>query len=231
MNGREERYDVSMTLTATPDMCYYCFEVLHYEFNQNSPKNRKRKGVPLSLPDPVTYNIPTIECPLFVGWKKQSSRGGHKLRGCKGTHGTLPLHEGLRQYALLSAFDDSRFSQMREEELPRLTCSVSLLFGFEKISHPYDWEVGVHGLRIDFVDKQGIARSATFLPSVAPQFGYNQRQTVERLIEKAGCNEPLTRKLEKVIKAVRFQAADSAASYEEFVNYSNNRKRLSASSA
>jgi hypothetical protein len=40
--------------------------------------------------------------PLFVGWKKTSKDGSdERLRGCKGTHGTLPLHEGLRQYALL----------------------------------------------------------------------------------------------------------------------------------
>ena len=51
----------------------------------------------------LNQSLSTCICsPLFVGWKKSSKDGSdERLRGCKGTHGTLPLHEGLRQYALL----------------------------------------------------------------------------------------------------------------------------------
>jgi len=211
-------------ISATQEMCFYCFDVLLHEFSYGSGRSsgsRKRKA-----PSPEQYTLPELECPLFVGWKKQSKRGNSlKLRGCKGTHGVLPLHEGLKQYSLLSAFDDTRFSEMRHDEVPRLTCSVSLLFAFEEAENCLEWEVGVHGIRIDFRDNNRRQRSATFLPHVAVQFGYTQRQTVERLVEKSGCNEILDEELIKRIKCIRFQGSDSYASYEEYMNRASNRKK------
>jgi len=210
-------------VNATPSMCFYCFDVLQYELRKEREKNRsppspepvgkgknkkKRKSPSLVAPNPELYSIPDVECPLFVGWKKGKNGGGaHKLRGCKGTHGYLPLNEGLKQYAILSAFEDTRFSQIREEELPRLTCSVSLLHGFEKVSDCYDWEVGIHGIRIDFYDNENVQRSATFLPHVASQFGYTQKQTIERLVEKAGTDDRVDKKYAQRIKTTRFQAS------------------------
>jgi hypothetical protein len=35
--------------------------------------------------------------------------------------------------------------------------------------------------------------------------GYTRTQTIERLVEKAGCDEPLTKKLVAKIKCIRFQ--------------------------
>jgi uncharacterized protein (TIGR00296 family) len=214
-------------ILATPEMCYYCFDVLRYEYaskrhKEATSKSKKRKTPPLA-PLPEAYQLPEFECPLFVGWKKDRPDGGEKLRGCKGTHGSLHLHEGLRQYTLLSAFDDSRFSPVREEELPRLTCSVNLLFAFEKAEHCFDWEVGKHGIRIDFYDSKNVQRSATFLPSVPVQFGYKRRQTLERLVEKAGCDEPLDKNLMKRIKLIRFQSSLCMVSYDEYVRNSKAR--------
>jgi len=210
-------------LAATPEMAYYCFEVLEHELAimKNGEGNKKRKGAPLAAPDPYAYNIPDdIECPLFVGWKKSSKDGSdERLRGCKGTHGTLPLHEGLRQYALLSAFDDSRFRPVTEDEVPRLACTVNLLFAFEKCDDCFDWEVGPHGVRIDFYDSRNVQRSATFLPSVAVQFGYTRTQTIERLVEKAGCDEPLTKKLVAKIKCIRFQSSEIHLPYAEYLQH------------
>jgi len=34
-----------------------------------------------------------------------------------------------------------------------LTCGVSLLTDFEKVENPLDWEVGKHGIEIDFKAK------------------------------------------------------------------------------
>lgn len=217
----------SSTIVATPEMCYYCFDVLKYELLTSRLKEDKakmRKTPPLA-PRPEVYHIPDFECPLFVGWKKDRPDGGEKLRGCKGTHGSLPLHEGLKTYALLSAFDDSRFSPVREDELPRLSCSVNLLFAFEKAEDPLDWEVGKHGIRIDFLDSQNVQRSATFLPSVAVEFGYTRKQTVERLVEKAGCKEPLDKKLMKRIKTVRFQSSLVMASYDQYLKHGSSFKK------
>jgi len=119
----------------TKEMCFYCFDVLQYELaTRSSTKEKvsatkKTKKPLLEEPRPEDYSLPNFECPLFVGWKKQGRNGGSdhlKLRGCKGTHGSLPLHDGLRQYTGYSAFEDSRFSPIREEEVSRLYCSVSL---------------------------------------------------------------------------------------------------------
>jgi uncharacterized protein (TIGR00296 family) len=206
------------SLVATADMAYYCFEVLEHELE--TMKNGKKRKASLPVPDPFAYGIPDyIECPLFVGWKKTCKDGGEKLRGCKGTHGTLPLHEGLRQYALLSAFDDSRFRPVADEEVPRLACTVNLLFAFEKCSDCFDWTVGTHGVRIDFYDSRNVQRSATFLPSVAVQFGYTRTQTIERLVEKAGCDEPLTKKLVAKIKCIRFQSSEIHTPYEDYLQH------------
>jgi uncharacterized protein (TIGR00296 family) len=218
-----QRFSSKMeNLEATPEMAYYCFEVLEHELaSMKNGVSKKRKGSSLAAPDPYAYNIPdNIECPLFVGWKKTSKDGSEeRLRGCKGTHGTLPLHEGLRQYALLSAFDDSRFRPVEEDEVPRLACTVNLLFAFESCKDCFDWEVGPHGVRIDFYDSRNVPRSATFLPSVAVQFGYTRTQTIERLVEKAGCNEPLTKKLVAKIKCIRFQSSEIHIPYEEYLQY------------
>jgi hypothetical protein len=47
-------------LAATPEMAYYCFEVLEHELaiTKNGEGNKKRKGAPLAAPDPYAYNIP-----------------------------------------------------------------------------------------------------------------------------------------------------------------------------
>jgi len=34
-----------------------------------------------------------------------------------------------------------------------------------------DWEVGVHGIRIEFINENGSRRTATYLPEVAPEQG------------------------------------------------------------
>jgi len=211
---------VSGQVTAEPYMAYYCFDVLRFEFTREKEKRAKKKRP--TPPNPEHYGIPMqyVECPLFVGWKRRKNGiDGQKLRGCKGTHGSLPLHEGLKQYALLSAFDDSRFAPVREDEIPRLTCSISLLFAFEKIGDCYDWEVGVHGIRIDFVDWDKTQRSATFLPHVASQFGYNQKQTVERLVEKSGSDSRVDARLAARIKTVRFQASLVDVTHDEYLQF------------
>ena len=56
-------------------------------------------------------------------------------------------------YALISAFEDSRFSPITNEELESLHWGLSLLWNFTPISNPLDWEVGKHGIEIDFYHK------------------------------------------------------------------------------
>ncbi|XP_018395207.1 PREDICTED: ubiquitin-like-specific protease ESD4, partial [Cyphomyrmex costatus] len=62
---------------------------------------------------------------------------------------------------------DSRFNPITRDELSRLHVSVSILRHFEDGVDYLDWEVGVHGIRIEFHNEKGNKRTATYLPSVA----------------------------------------------------------------
>ena len=114
----------------------------------------------------------------------------------------MGLHVGV------SAFEDRRFEPIWEEELPFLSCSVSLLFRFEVASDwlvrinvlcdsvmvdEQDWEPGVHGLVIRLYD--GASRSnstATFLPHVPIENCWSREETVRKLIRKSGDSVPYT---------------------------------------
>lgn len=53
-----------------------------------------------------------------------------------------------------SALRDSRFAPISGQELPQLSCTVSLLRCFEEATAWDDWEVGTHGIIIEFTDPQ-----------------------------------------------------------------------------
>ncbi len=106
--------------------------------------------------------------PLFVTWKIGKD---HRLRGCMGTFNALHLHSGLREYAMTSAFKDSRFPPIGRDEFAKLNVSVSILRHFEDGANFLDWEVGVHGIRIEFHNDRGSKRTATYLPEVAMEQG------------------------------------------------------------
>ncbi len=74
-------------------------------------------------------------------------------------------------YPLRSAFKDSRFPPINRDEFSKLHCSVSILRHFEEGSDYLDWQVGVHGIRIEFHNERGSKRTATYLPEVAPEQG------------------------------------------------------------
>ena len=61
--------------------------------------------------------------------------------------------------------------------------------------HFYGWvrcQIGVHGLVIDFADSKGEKYSATFLPEIAAENGWDRKETIESLIEKSGFTERIT---------------------------------------
>lgn len=49
--------------------------------------------------------------------------------------------------------------------------SVSILRHFEDGVDYLDWEIGVHGIRIEFHNEKGNKRTATYLPDVATEQG------------------------------------------------------------
>lgn len=130
---------------------------------------------------------PEAEYPLFVTWDKlHPSSGEYHLRGCIGTFSSdSPLSTTLAEYALISALHDTRFSRVSTRELPSLRCVVTLLTNFEECDGVDDWVVGEHGIRISFT-WEGRRYGSTYLPSVAPEQGWDRDQTMVSLMRKAG---------------------------------------------
>ncbi len=81
----------------------------------------------------------------------------------------MSLHDGLREYAITSALRDTRFDPISKEELSKLNCSVSLLTNFEPAKSWNDWQIGKHGIRIEFVNEKGHKRNATYLPEIGKE--------------------------------------------------------------
>lgn len=54
--------------------------------------------------------------------------------------------------------------------------TVSLLTDFEVAANLDDWEIGVHGVWIDFIDMENRHRNAVYLPDVASEQGSSPQQ-------------------------------------------------------
>ncbi|KAJ2307448.1 hypothetical protein IWW55_000972 [Coemansia sp. RSA 2706] len=191
---------------ATKQHCAFCFSVLLARLQGTSPLE-------------VTPNFDTsTEYPLFVTWNKQSSGGDLRLRGCIGNFSPMELESGLREYALISALRDSRFAPVKLGEVPRLSCSVSLLTDFEDAEDYLDWEVGKHGVWIEFRLPSGRRTTSTFLPEIADEQGWSKKQTIDHLLRKGGYEPAITDEMRRSIKLTRYQSKKEHLSYEEFVD-------------
>uniref|UniRef100_T1IBQ3 AMMECR1 domain-containing protein n=1 Tax=Rhodnius prolixus TaxID=13249 RepID=T1IBQ3_RHOPR len=78
------------------------------------------------------------------------------------------------------AVKDSRFNPISRDELTKLHVSVSILRHFEDGADYTDWEVGVHGIRIEFHNEKGNKRTATYLPEVATEQGVGEEAQPHR---------------------------------------------------
>jgi uncharacterized protein (TIGR00296 family) len=186
-----------------------------------------------------------------------------RLRGCIGSFEPHPLHEGLAEYALISAFKDYRFNKITKHELDSLecrhalpaphanlhstnpvSCSISLLTDFEDASSYLDWKVGVHGIYITFphplslpavsgtpsplssslslstspsVSKHSF--SATYLPEVAPDQGWDKIETVDSAIHKAGWTGRVSEDIRRSVKLRRYQSRKCTVDWNQFVEW------------
>ncbi|KAF2000316.1 AMMECR1-domain-containing protein [Amniculicola lignicola CBS 123094] len=153
--------------------------------------------------------------PLFVTWNTVQASGDTRLRGCIGTFEPHELDDGLRSYALTSAFDDTRFNPITLRELASLECGVTLLTNFEPISNPMDWSIGTHGLRINFTH-HGRRYGSTYLPDVAKEQGWTKEETMVSLMRKAGWNGD-KRDWKKVeLNVIRYQGKQVKLEYPEW---------------
>ena len=182
-------------------LCKYCFEVLETSLSKGDLK---------AIPFPEEFKGKSY--PLFVTWTTGKEK---ELRGCIGTFEKGKLEKKLKEYTLISAFEDDRFDPIEKKEIKNLNCEVSLLVKFEKVKNPMDWIVGTHGIDIEFDDNNGINYSATFLPEVAEEEGWDQRTTLKYLVKKAGYKGSLD-KILSGIKLKRYQSIKKTISYDEY---------------
>jgi len=188
------------------EACRFCFDVLMSHFRRTA------------CPSP---RFPNGEYPLFVTWDKADQHGATSLRGCIGNLSPITIHDGVKKYAAVSAFQDKRFSPVVEKEVAVLECSVTLLFQFEEAGHYLDWQVGVHGMIIEFeFDRQTL--SATYLPFVCADQGWTQDECIRSLVKKAGYNGQVSRDLLKTIKLTRYQGRKATVGFSQ---YALDRKR------
>ncbi|XP_049548286.1 uncharacterized protein CG5902-like [Anopheles darlingi] len=181
------------------EMCAYCFDVLECKlYNRGEPTGRSFTNDPH---------------PLFVSWTLTSNK---RLRGCIGNFTPMPLHAGLRDCAEKSAFEDSRFLPITTDELHDLTVSVSILQNFQQARGYLDWTIGAHGICITFHNELGVRCSATFLPEVATEQGWDQTNTIDSLLRKGGYRARITPKVRKSIKLTRYTSQKWHMSYEEY---------------
>jgi len=190
-----------------PEMCYYCFDVLYCHLYQLDPPR-----VPMFTND--LY-------PLFVTWKIGKDK---KLRGCIGTFNEMHLHQGLREYAVTSAMKDSRFNPVAREELPRLHVSVSILCHFEDATDFMDWEIGIHGIRIEFYNERGARKTATYLPEVPSEQGWDKIQTIDSLLRKGGFKGQVTPEVRRGIRLVRYQSEKMTVAYPDYLHHCRTRR-------
>ncbi|PNH06690.1 hypothetical protein TSOC_006907 [Tetrabaena socialis] len=65
-------------------------------------------------------------------------------------------------------------------------------------------------------EQRGVRRTATFLPDVAPEQGWDRAQAVDALVRKAGYAGPITAALREAICLERYQSTVAAITYEEY---------------
>ena len=140
-------------VSANKEMVAYCFDTL-VAYYLDGP-----------LPSPAFHEG---QHPLFVTWKILVD-GELLLRGCIGTLEPTDLFEGMKDLALASALRDDRFPAIEATEIPYLECAVSALVDYQPAGSYLDWEIGKHGIEIEFIDAQNIRRHATFFPKVAAE--------------------------------------------------------------
>ncbi|GAA5813952.1 hypothetical protein MFLAVUS_007442 [Mucor flavus] len=165
-----------MSSVVTEEHVQYCFNVLIAHLKKEP------------FPNPTFRN----DDPLFVSWHKQYADGQHHLRGCIGSFAPLHLHDGLRKYALISALKDRRFSPIQLEEVPSLTCAVSLLTNFEVADDYLDWQVGKHGIWIEFKQLNGQTETATYLPEVMEEQQWTKKEAIVSLLRKGDFKGQIT---------------------------------------
>ncbi|TEB03973.1 hypothetical protein FA13DRAFT_1760493 [Coprinellus micaceus] len=182
-----------------------------------NPAAKDQDGDNVCTPEHCYYAFDTLYCALTSS--KPIPPTAPHLRGCIGNFSAMPLHDGLAEYALIAAFNDSRFKKIQKSELESLECGISLLtdFGRRRILSRLDhWSSrNIHhiphpsllshtsseapspasgtGTSPSITAKHTF--SATYLPDVMPAQGWDKIEAVDSAIHKAGWRGRITEDL------------------------------------
>ena len=95
---------------------------------------------------------------------------------------------------------------------------MSFLHSFEKASHWQDWEIGTHGLIIEFHDpKTREHRTATYLPEIAAAEDWTKQGTIDSLVRKAGFNGHVGYRLRDALTLTRYQSTAHMMTHKEYI--------------
>ena len=95
--------------------------------------------------------------------------------------------------------------------------SVSLLVDFEKADGPLDWELGVHGIRIKYLDGR-VKRGATYLPEVMQEQGWTKKEALDSLMRKSGwTGEKGAWQYIRDFELVRYKSVKTSATYDRYL--------------
>ncbi|KAI9845053.1 MAG: hypothetical protein M1838_001910 [Thelocarpon superellum] len=183
----------------------------------SSANSSTSSSVSLGRTSQTPPTVPDQVRPLFVTWNTINRSGSKSLRGCIGTFEAQEVGDGLRSYALTSAFSDSRFAPITRQELPHLEVGVTLLTDFEHAATPTSWDLGTHGLRISF-HHRARRYGATYLPDVAVEQGWSKEETLVSLMRKAGWDGGKD-DWDRVgdLEVVRYQGKKESMTYSEWL--------------
>jgi AMMECR1 domain-containing protein len=97
---------------------------------------------------------------------------------------------------------------------------VSVLTDYEDAEDYLDWEVGKHGIIIEFTEPEtNTKRSATYLPEVPAHEGWTKIEAIDSLVRKAGYNGVITEAVRRRINLTRYQSTLFSMHYSEYLSY------------
>jgi len=156
-------------------------------------------------------NLESSITPLFVSYHTLD----HKLRGCIGTFEEKETSDLLPKYSIIAATKDTRFNPIRIDEVQGLIVEISFLTNFEHGYKSHEWEVGKHGITIEFrIGTKSFG--STYLPHVPPLFK-SKDECLKSLIEKAGYSGTNWRDIFNAISLTRYQSSIIEMPYHEYV--------------
>lgn len=85
-------------------------------------------------------------------------------------------------------------------------------------------KVGVHGIRISFVDGR-TKYGATYLPEVASEQRWNHEETLKSLLAKAGWCGAVNMALLERVQVVRYKSIKAKLTYSEFQALKDGKRR------